>query len=85
MSQWPEPGGQTARCSAPQAGGDCAAAGRREQGEIGWRIAVGGSPTAEVDCACGNAVVGVDLDYEMLDQGNGMLMVSASGTAVVVE
>jgi uncharacterized protein YbjQ (UPF0145 family) len=32
-----------------------------------------------------NAVVGVDLDYEVLGQGNGMLMVSAAGTAVVVE
>ena len=32
-----------------------------------------------------NAVVGVDLDYEVLGQGNGMLMVSASGTAVFVE
>ncbi|WP_043003770.1 heavy metal-binding domain-containing protein [Comamonas testosteroni] len=32
-----------------------------------------------------NAVVGVDLDFEVLGQGNGMLMVSASGTAVVVE
>ena len=32
-----------------------------------------------------NAVVGADLDYEVLGQGNGMLMVSASGTAVVVE
>jgi uncharacterized protein YbjQ (UPF0145 family) len=31
-----------------------------------------------------NAVVGVDLDYEVLGQQNGMLMVSASGTAVVV-
>ena len=31
-----------------------------------------------------NAVVGIDLDYEVLGQGNGMLMVSASGTAVVV-
>ena len=30
-----------------------------------------------------NAVVAVDLDYEVLGQGNGMLMVSASGTAVV--
>ena len=29
-----------------------------------------------------DAVVGVDLDYEVLGQGNGMLMVSASGTAV---
>ena len=33
-----------------------------------------------------NAVVGVDLDYETIQvgQGGGMLMVSASGTAVVV-
>ncbi|MCG2584983.1 heavy metal-binding domain-containing protein [Massilia sp. TS11] len=31
-----------------------------------------------------NAVVGVDLDYEVLGERNGMLMVSASGTAVVV-
>jgi uncharacterized protein YbjQ (UPF0145 family) len=29
-----------------------------------------------------NAVIGVDLDYEVLGTGNGMLMVSASGTAV---
>lgn len=28
------------------------------------------------------AVVGVDLDYEVLGEKNGMLMVSASGTAV---
>jgi uncharacterized protein YbjQ (UPF0145 family) len=32
-----------------------------------------------------NAVVGVDLDYEVLGAGNGMLMVSASGTAVVID
>ncbi len=32
-----------------------------------------------------NAVVGVDLDYEVLGQNNSMLMVTASGTAVVVE
>lgn len=32
-----------------------------------------------------NAVVGVDIDYEVLGAGNGMLMVTASGTAVVVE
>lgn len=31
-----------------------------------------------------HAVVGVDLDYEVLGQGN-MLMVTASGTAVTVE
>ena len=33
----------------------------------------------------GNAVVGVDLDYETLGANNGMLMVTASGTAVVIE
>ncbi len=32
-----------------------------------------------------NAVVGVDLDYEVMGQSNGMLMVSVSGTAVIVE
>ena len=32
-----------------------------------------------------NAVVGVDLDYEVLGQNNGMLMVSVSGTAVKVD
>jgi uncharacterized protein YbjQ (UPF0145 family) len=29
-----------------------------------------------------DAVVGIDLDYEVLGSNNGMLMVSASGTAV---
>jgi uncharacterized protein YbjQ (UPF0145 family) len=35
----------------------------------------------------GNAVVGVDLDYETISVGQtgGMLMVSANGTAVVLE
>ncbi|MEM9802061.1 MAG: heavy metal-binding domain-containing protein [Planctomycetota bacterium] len=33
----------------------------------------------------GNAVVGVDLDYEVIGQNGSMLMVSASGTAVVAE
>ncbi|MGQ9779477.1 MAG: heavy metal-binding domain-containing protein [Bacillota bacterium] len=32
-----------------------------------------------------NAVVGVDLDYETVGQGGSMLMVSVSGTAVVME
>ena len=33
-----------------------------------------------------NAIVGVDLDYETIQvgQGGGMLMVSASGTAVII-
>lgn len=32
-----------------------------------------------------NALVGVDIDYEVLGERNGMLMVSVSGTAVRVE
>ena len=31
-----------------------------------------------------NAIVGVDLDYEVIGQNGSMLMVSASGTAVVL-
>lgn len=31
-----------------------------------------------------NAVIGVDVDYEVLGSDNGMLMVTVSGTAVVV-
>ena len=33
----------------------------------------------------GNAVVGIDLDYEVLGSSGSMLMVSASGTAVVID
>lgn len=32
----------------------------------------------------GNAVVGVDIDYEVIGQSGSMLMVSCSGTAVVL-
>jgi uncharacterized protein YbjQ (UPF0145 family) len=32
-----------------------------------------------------NAIIGVDIDYEVLGQGGNMLMVIASGTAVVIE
>ena len=32
-----------------------------------------------------NAVIGVDIDYQVMGSKNGMLMASASGTAVVVE
>ncbi len=39
---------------------------------------------ANAAAAGANAVVGVDLDYEVLGQKNGMLMVNASGTAVVI-
>lgn len=33
----------------------------------------------------GNAVIGIDLDYETVGANGSMLMVSASGTAVVIE
>ncbi len=39
----------------------------------------------EAEALGGNAVIAVDLDYETLGQGGSMLMVSASGTAVVLE
>lgn len=32
-----------------------------------------------------NAIVGIDVDYEVLGQGNNMLMVTVSGTAIVIE
>lgn len=31
-----------------------------------------------------NAIVGVDIDYEVLGADNGMLMVTASGTAATI-
>ncbi|MCW2335915.1 uncharacterized protein YbjQ (UPF0145 family) [Sphingobium sp. B2D3A] len=34
--------------------------------------------------AGGNAIIGVDLDYEVLGSGGSMLMVSATGTAVLL-
>lgn len=40
------------------------------------------SRAASLGC---NAVVGVDIDYEVLGQGGNMIMVTASGTGVVVE
>ncbi|MCU0626642.1 MAG: heavy metal-binding domain-containing protein [Gemmatimonadaceae bacterium] len=40
--------------------------------------------TQEAQARGANAIVGVDLDYETLGARNGMLMVSVSGTAVVV-
>lgn len=33
----------------------------------------------------GNAIISIDLDYETIGQGGSMLMVSANGTAVVIE
>lgn len=39
--------------------------------------------TEEAEALGGNAVVGIDLDYEVVGSG-GMLMVSATGTAVTI-
>jgi uncharacterized protein YbjQ (UPF0145 family) len=46
-----------------------------------------GEMTEQAKALGGNAVVGVDLDYETIaiGQGGNMLMVSASGTAVVYQ
>ncbi len=33
----------------------------------------------------GNAIVGVDIDYEVVGQGGSMMMVSVSGTAIVLD
>jgi uncharacterized protein YbjQ (UPF0145 family) len=41
--------------------------------------------TEEAKALGANAIVGVDLDYETIGQGGSMLMVSASGTAVVYQ
>ena len=42
--------------------------------------------TENAEAMGANAVIGVDLDYETIGGGGGnMLMVSASGTAVVLE
>lgn len=43
--------------------------------------------TWEAEALGGNAIVAVDLDYETISmgKGGGMLMVSASGTAVIYE
>jgi uncharacterized protein YbjQ (UPF0145 family) len=41
--------------------------------------------TSRAESIGANAIVGVDIDYEVLGQANNMLMVTASGTAVVVD
>lgn len=48
-------------------------------------LAIGEMTAAAADLG-GNAIVGVDLDYETIGvgQGGNMLMVSATGTAVVI-
>jgi len=38
--------------------------------------------TAQAQALGADAIIGIDVDYEVLGSNNGMLMVSASGTAV---
>lgn len=41
--------------------------------------------TEQAQALGADAVIGIDIDYEVLGQNNGMLMVSASGTAVALK
>lgn len=41
--------------------------------------------TGEATRLGGNAVIAVDLDYETIGQAGSMLMVTAAGTAVIIE
>ena len=63
--------------------------GGRSQGYEEELLAARESALAEMEqraSALGaNAVVGIDVDYEVLGTDNGMLMVSVTGTAVVVQ
>ena len=43
-----------------------------------------GEMQAKAQALGGNAVIGVDIDYEVLGKAGSMLMVSCTGTAVVV-
>lgn len=40
---------------------------------------------AQAEAVNANAIIGVDIDYEVLGKENGMMMVVANGTAVIVE
>ncbi len=41
--------------------------------------------TAEATRLGGDAIVGIDIDYEVVGQGGSMMMVSVSGTAVTLD
>ncbi len=49
------------------------------------REAAIGEMSMECQRLHGNAIVGVDIDYEVVGQGGSMMMVAVSGTAVVLE
>jgi uncharacterized protein YbjQ (UPF0145 family) len=62
--------------------------GGRSQSYEGELVAARESAIAEMQQRAAqmgaNAVVGVDIDYEVLGETNNMLMVTVSGTAVVI-
>ena len=58
--------------------------GQYEQVLARARLEAIGEMTEQARQMGGNAVIGVDLDYEVLGSNGSMLMVSVSGTAVVL-
>lgn len=55
------------------------------EAELGRARSIAMAELTERATALGaNAVIGIDLDYEVLGANSGMLMVNASGTAVIV-
>ncbi len=59
--------------------------GSYEQELIEARVAALREMERRAESLGANAIVGVDIDYEVLGQGGNMLMVTASGTAVKIE
>ena len=76
------PRNRAAFAAARQAGIDVLAISGRQPYSIGAIVA--GSPL-EGFVVGSNGAVAVDLDYETIGANGSMLMVSASGTAVVIE
>ena len=56
-----------------------------EQGLIQARYSALKEMEKHAELMGANAVVGVDIDYEVLGQGGNMMMVTASGTAVITD
>ena len=56
-----------------------------EQELVGARATALEELTTRAQAMGADAVVGIDIDYEVLGQNSGMLMVTASGTAVKLE
>ena len=54
-------------------------------GDVAGNAAKARAARAEAARLGANAVIGIDLDYEVLGDKNGMLMVTVCGTAVVLD